>query len=132
MNDDKDFREPKTASQSTPIELPFTFVVPRQLLPVACRCPESVQREEHLHLPPTMGGWDQSDDMSPDMYITLSTTFANRCRAKIEYEIRVKMLSSVNGQSVSVAEVSEPIQIMPLYPWFQRRQCGRSHESSPA
>jgi len=132
MNDDKDFREPKTASQSTPLELHFTFVVPRQLLPVACRCPESVEREEHLHLPPTTGGWDQSDDMSPDMYFTQTMAVANRCRAKIEYELRVKILSSVNGKLASVAEVSEPIQIMPFYPWFQRQQSVRSGQASPA
>src|SRR5579859_7039874 len=57
MNDDKDIREPKTASCASPLELPFTFVIPRQLLPTACKCPTSTQNE-HLHLPPSMGCWN--------------------------------------------------------------------------
>lgn len=69
MNDDKDFRGPKTASQTDPIELPFKFTVPRQLLPVICKCPSSVQNDQHLNLPPSVGSWDYGDDMSPDMYI---------------------------------------------------------------
>jgi hypothetical protein len=66
MNDDKDIQEPRIASQTNPIELHFTFVVPRQLLPVICKCPG--QNPQHLHLPPSMGDWDRADDMSSDMY----------------------------------------------------------------
>jgi hypothetical protein len=68
MNDDKEFQNVKTASRTNPIELPFTFVVPRQLLPIMCKCPASVQNEQHFHLPPSMGSWKDLDDMSADMY----------------------------------------------------------------
>ena len=73
MNDDKDIREPKTASRLVPLELPFTFVIPRQLLPTLCKCPNSPQNEQHLQLPPSMGCWNRSDDMSPDMYDSRSS-----------------------------------------------------------
>lgn len=72
MNDDKDIQGPKTASPTAPLELSFTFVVPRQLLPTICRCPSSAHNEQHLHLPPSMGCWNRSDDMSPDMYDLVS------------------------------------------------------------
>jgi len=69
MNDDKDIREPKVASRTAPLELPFTFVVPRELLPIVCKCPSSEPKAEHLHLPPSVGSWANCDDMSADMYI---------------------------------------------------------------
>src|SRR5579871_5443023 len=68
MNDDKDIREPKQASRTNPLELPFTFVVPRELLPTVCKCPTDAQHPQHLHLPPSLGTWANCDDMSADMY----------------------------------------------------------------
>ena len=67
MNDDKGFQK-KTASQTDLIELPFTFVVPRQLLPTICKCPAAAQSVQHLNLPPSMGNWGHGDDMGADMY----------------------------------------------------------------
>jgi len=69
MNDDKDIREPKLASQTHPLELPFAFTVPRQLLPTICSSSSPEEKERHLQLPPSMGCWDQADDMSADMYV---------------------------------------------------------------
>jgi hypothetical protein len=67
MNDDKDMRQPKTASRLSPLELPFTFTVPRELLPIVCKSDNSLEKERHLQLPPSMGSWDHVDDMSADM-----------------------------------------------------------------
>jgi hypothetical protein len=72
MNDDKDISGTKTASRANPLELPFTFVIPRQLLPTICKCLSSPQPAQHLQLPPSMGCWNRSDDMSPDMYTPTS------------------------------------------------------------
>ena len=43
-------------------------------------------------------------------------------RSKIEYKVCVKVLSLVDGDSKVVAESVEPVQIMPLYPWWQSRR----------
>lgn len=50
-------------------------------------------------------------------------------RSKIEYEVRVKVLSIVDGNSKVIAESIEPVQIMPVYPWWQSR---RSQQTSPS
>ena len=64
MNDEKHLGEKDTASVVSPIELPFSFIVPHQLLPTGCECcPE----EHDLDLPPSMGAWGSVDDLSPSM-----------------------------------------------------------------
>src|SRR5277367_4050435 len=50
-------------------------------------------------------------------------------RSKIEYEVRVKVLSIVDGKSKVAAESVEPVQIIPLYPWWQSR---RPRQTSPS
>src|SRR5271168_3802266 len=116
MNDDKNVREPKTASQTNPLELPFTFTVPRQLLPKACNCP--VHNSQHLDLPPSMGSWGRADDMGPDMYF--HSRFILTTRSKIEYQIRVKIVSRVDGKATVAAETMELVQILPVYSWWSR------------
>src|SRR5947207_7868885 len=131
MNDDKDIRETKTASQTNPIELPFTFIVPRQLLQVSCACPAAAQKAQHTHLPPTIGCWDSSDDMSADMCFPSFKNSADiSSRSKIEYRVRVKILSKVDGKSFVAAEAIEPVQILPMYCWWQSRQSQPPRESS--
>src|SRR5271155_1348043 len=129
MNDDKDIRESKIASRTQPVELPFTFIVPRQLLPTICSSSNLEEKEKHLQLPPSMGCWDHADDMSADMYLSKSQNIMLMIRSKIEYEVRVKVLSTVDGKSKVVAESIEPVQIMPLYPWWQSR---RPRQASPS
>ena len=119
MNDDKDIREPKVASRTHPLELPFTFTVPRQLLPTICPSSNLEEKERHLQLPPSMGCWNHADDMSPDMYLSRATNVVLMSRSKIEYEVRVQVQSTVDGKSKNVAESIEPVQIMPLYQWWQ-------------
>ena len=131
MNDNKDIRETKTASQINPIELPFTFTVPRQLLPVDCGCPTAASNAQHLNLPPSMGFWDPADDMSADMYSPYVESDADiSSRSKIEYQVRVKVLSKVDGKSTVAAEAIEPVQILPLYSWWQSRQ-PQLHSEAP-
>lgn len=120
MSDDKNIREIKTASQINPVELPFTFIVPRQLLPVDCACPTAAPTAQHLNLPPSLGFWDPSDDMSADMYVLSAENYADvSFRSKIEYQVRVKVLSKVDRKSTVAAEAIEPVQILPLYSWWQ-------------
>lgn len=120
MSDDKNIRETKTASQTNPVELPFTFTVPRQLLPVDCGCPTAAPNAQHLNLPPSLGFWDPSDDMSADMYVLSVENYADvSSRSKIEYQVQVKILSKVDGKSTVAAEAIEPVQILPLYSWWQ-------------
>ena len=61
MNDGQDVREPKTLSETQPLELPFTFVVLKELSTVSCMCPASEYNARHLHIAPTVG----SDDLTP-------------------------------------------------------------------
>jgi hypothetical protein len=63
MTDEKHLGDKDTASEVTPIELPFRLVIPHQLLPTVCECSE----EHDLDLPPSMGAWGSIDDLSPSM-----------------------------------------------------------------
>ena len=128
MNDDKDIREPKAASQTNPLELPFTFTVPRQLLPTACNCP--VHNNQHLDLPPSMGSWGRSDDMSADMYH--HSKFMLTARSKIEYQVRVKIVTRVDRKATVTAETVEPIQILPVYSWWRSCRSQIPSQSSPS
>src|SRR5438046_4103516 len=51
-------------------------------------------------------------------------------RSKIEYRVRVKILSKVDGKSFVAAEAIEPVQILPMYCWWQSRQSQPPRESS--
>jgi Bul1 C terminus len=76
-----------------------------------------------LHLPPTVGNWDNSDDLSPDMYTHPGPRGTNG-RSKIEYKIRVKVITKVAGKKILVEEASEPLQVLPLYSWWENRHPG--------
>ena len=52
-------------------------------------------------------------------------------RAKIEYHIRVKVLTTAGGKASVAAEASEPVQIMPIFSWWQERQSNVPSRSSP-
>lgn len=52
-------------------------------------------------------------------------------RSKIEYQVRVKVVTVVDGKSSIAAETKESVQVMPTYTWWQQRQPHTPSESSP-
>ena len=71
-------------SGTQPLGLPFTFVVPTELLTVSCICRASEYNNRHLDLRPTVGDWNSSDDLGPAMYSRHRLGLTN-FRSKIHY-----------------------------------------------
>ncbi|QDS70841.1 hypothetical protein FKW77_005177 [Venturia effusa] len=92
-------------------KFPFTFVVPQQLLPLACvhKISHATIRDAHLQLPPSFGdpilsgyGPTLLDDMAPDM-------------TKITYSIKVKLLEEEGDESSTIVETTKKLRIKPAF-----------------
>jgi Bul1 C terminus len=86
-------------------KVPFTFVVPTQLLPRACshRSTSGAVRDSHLKLPPTMG------DKRVVFGLLTSPDFAPDPGVKIEYCVLVTIFEGLR----SVDKVARKIRIIP-------------------
>lgn len=102
---------PRILEAGKEYKFPFTFVVPEQLLPLACvhKIAHPIIRDSHLQLPPSFGdpilsgyGPTLLDDMAPDM-------------AKITYAVKVKLLKDDGGETSTIAETSKKLRIKPAY-----------------
>lgn len=94
-------------------KLPFTFVIPEQLLPQACRhaTDNDQVREAHVSLPPSLGhpilpsdGKSSLNDLAPDMSTVL-------------YAIKVKISRDREGEGkpIILADVAKKIRVIPAY-----------------
>ncbi|TID26779.1 hypothetical protein E2P81_ATG01242 [Venturia nashicola] len=92
-------------------KFPFTFVVPQQLLPLACvhKTTHPTIRDTHLQLPPSFGepilsgfGPTLLDDMAPAM-------------TKITYGIKVKLLKDEDDEMSTIVETMKKLRIKPAF-----------------
>ncbi|KAI0193804.1 arrestin [Astrocystis sublimbata] len=82
--------------------IPFHFVIPQQLTLSACshRAPNDVLKEEHLRLPPSMGGWGK-DDFSPTM-------------SRVTYSVRARVYQDGSeGKSEKMMEALQDFKMIP-------------------
>ncbi|KAL2869812.1 arrestin (or S-antigen), N-terminal domain protein [Aspergillus lucknowensis] len=108
--EDSCYPTPRVVEPGRTYELPFTFVVPRRLLPHVCSHSKKNTHIERSHtlLPPSLGdnilssdGKSLLDDMSPDM-------------ARVTYHIRAEVLQKpVVGPAKSLKIVQRKIRIVP-------------------
>ncbi|KAK3368947.1 hypothetical protein B0T24DRAFT_345283 [Lasiosphaeria ovina] len=94
---------PRVLETGQTITIPFNFVIPNHLTISACnheRLSGQLQ-DQHLLLPPSLGGWDK-DDMSPIM-------------ARIDYSIKARVLrqADVGSKMVRIMEATQPIRVLP-------------------
>lgn len=95
---------PRVIEPDTPLDLPFNFVIPAQLLPQACvhKCIGGHVHDAHLQPPPTMGGDMSPNDSAPDM-------------ARVHYFVAVKVLrrSTSSAKSHVVTTCTKKIRVVP-------------------
>jgi hypothetical protein len=105
-----DLPQPRILEAGTEYKFPFTFVVPQQLLPLACvhKITHASIRDAHLQLPPSFGDPSLSgfgptllDDMAPDM-------------TKICYGIKVKLIKSEGDHTSTIVETMKKLRIKPV------------------
>lgn len=107
-----DLPRDKVLQKGQTYKLPFTFVVPGHLLPRSCmhKCANSMVKETHLQLPPSMGDPDLSgfgphllDDMAPEM-------------VKISYSIRVRISKKRDdGADKLIDQEEKKLRIKPAF-----------------
>ncbi len=105
------FSESRVIKAGRTYRFPFTFVVPRKLLPQSCKHTHGSGdvQNVHLHLPPSLGdpmiasqNKTLLDDMSPEM-------------AVISYAIKVRITrgQGTTGKPIIAAEQSKKLRIVP-------------------
>lgn len=103
--------EDMLAKANTTYEIPFTFVVPDQLLPYICshKTEHAEVKKAHLQLPPSMGdpmlsgeGSVLMDDLAPDM-------------AKISYYIKTRV-GKANSATGKLSDIEEKLARMRIVP----------------
>lgn len=106
-----DLPHPRVLEAGKEYKFPFTFVVPQQLLPLACvhKITHATIRDAHLQLPPSFGdpivsgyGPTLLDDMAPDM-------------TKITYSIKVKLLKDEGDDTSTIVEQTKKLRIKPAF-----------------
>jgi hypothetical protein len=107
---------PKVLLAGQTYSVPFTFVIPAQLLPRACnhKTANHAVRHAHLQLPPSFGDPDLSgygghllDDLAPEM-------------ARVSYFIKARLiktkeLSHDTEEEVTISERVRKIRVKPAY-----------------
>lgn len=99
---------PRVLEAGRTVTIPFNFVLPTFLTLSAChhKIDADHVREQHLRLPPSMGGFTRSnsekDDLGPHMAEVL---YSIKARVWREPELR--------GRAVKIMEAAQPIQVMP-------------------
>lgn len=102
-----DYPKIQTLLPGQQYQLPFTFVIPEQILPQCCthETRNAGVKNAHLRLPPTLGAgptpfWDlrSTPDDSPEM-----------CR--IQYDIRVQMYGKLSPEPL--CDLSQDIRVIP-------------------
>ncbi|KAE9993497.1 hypothetical protein EG327_004751 [Venturia inaequalis] len=106
-----DLPHPRILEAGKEYKFAFTFVVPQQLLPLACvhKTTHQTIRDTHLQLPPSFGdpvlsgyGPKLLDDMAPDM-------------TKITYGIKVKLLKDEGEETNTIVEATKRLRIKPAF-----------------
>lgn len=86
--------------------VPFHFVIPHSLPIGACRhsCEHPSVREHHLRLPPSVGGWHDRDDSSPET-------------SRVHYCVTVSLLQRpiFSSEPVSILRGRREIRVLPTY-----------------
>lgn len=104
-----DLPRPRILEAGKEYKFPFTFVVPQQLLPLACvhKTTHVTIRDAHLQLPPSFGdpslsgfGPNLLNDMAPDM-------------TKISYGIKVKLLRDDGDNTSTIVESMKKLRVKP-------------------
>ncbi|KAI9682202.1 MAG: hypothetical protein M1817_000256 [Caeruleum heppii] len=109
--DESLYPQPRVFVADQKYSFPFTFVIPDQLLPTACRhpCRNESLPEVHRQLPPSLGdpglasnGAQLLDDLAPTM-------------SKITYHIKVEVKRQrlSDGKDIVVSDKREKIRIIP-------------------
>jgi hypothetical protein len=94
---------PRVLEAGRTYAVPFNFVVPHYLTINACNhhVHSDRVREQHVLLPPTVGGWEK-DDMAPQM-------------ARVEYSIKARVFRDPDcgGKRIKVMEAVHPVRALP-------------------
>ena len=100
-----DLPESHIFKAETRYAIPFNFIVPHQLTLGACnhQCENAAVREQHLKMPPSLGGWE-ADDQAPEM-------------ARVEYAITAratkKQTATPSNTKVKLFEQSKKLKLLP-------------------
>ncbi|KAJ8119768.1 hypothetical protein ONZ43_g3354 [Nemania bipapillata] len=100
---DSYYPETRCFEAGTTYTIPFHFVIPQHLTLNACshHVPNDALREQHLHLPPSLGDWEK-DDFTPHMSRVIYCV-----RARIYHE-------DTEGKGAKTTEVSQNIKVIPI------------------
>ncbi|KAI1814329.1 arrestin [Poronia punctata] len=93
---------PRRFKAGTNYTIPFHFVIPQHLTLNACShcAPNHALKDNHLHLPPSVGDWQQ-DDFAPLM-------------SRITYSVRARVVQNGAGiRSVRLMDKSCDIKVLP-------------------
>ncbi|OCK78286.1 arrestin [Lepidopterella palustris CBS 459.81] len=111
--DQSSLPQPRIAVAGKTYKFPFTFVIPRHLLPRACvhKTASDHVRETHLQLPPSLGdpelaghGGTLLDDLAPEM-------------SRITYgvKVRITQLRDTDGLTVILQDKMKKVRVKPAF-----------------